>query len=376
MDMHIAQDAPLTGIDVDSLPPAEGEAVLRRQLAAAYRLVDYFGWTELIYGHLTARVPGEQPHFLINPFGLNYDEVTASNLVKIDLDGNNVGESKHPVNYAGFVIHSAVHMAHAARHKVVMHTHTRAGMAVCALKEGLLPISMAATAFHGKLAYHDYEGPSLDLDERGRLLKNLGDNPAMMLRNHGLLTTGRTVPEAFLRLYRLERACQIQVDAGAAGTLNIMGDNLAGKSGADLDGFADTKPARAISNSPPYPQARQGRYVLAALIRGRLSELEQRAQCSRPVDAVEPLDIGDTPAGGRLREIDRDPHGPAQIVERDLMVVLAPSVVTDIERLVISKAWAQMKDRNRASRPCLDFGLRRASGHRPDRAPKKRSGWS
>jgi ribulose-5-phosphate 4-epimerase/fuculose-1-phosphate aldolase len=160
--------------------------------------------------------------------------------VKIDLDGNNVGESRHPVNYAGFVIHSAVHMAHAARHKVVMHTHTRAGMAVCALKEGLLPISMVATSFHGKLAYHDYEGPSLDLDERGRLLKNLGDNPAMMLRNHGLLTTGRTVPEAFLRLYRLERACQIQLDAAAAGTLNIMGDNLAGKSGADLDRFADS----------------------------------------------------------------------------------------------------------------------------------------
>ena len=202
MDMHIAQDVPLTGIDVNSLPPAEGEAILRRQLAAAYRLVDYFGWTEL--------------------------------------DGNNVGKSKYPVNYAGFVIHSAVHMAHQARHKVVMHTHTRAGMAVCALKEGLLPISMVASAFHGKLAYHDYEGPSLDLDERGRLLKNLGDNPAMMLRNHGLLTTGRTVPEAFLRLYRLERACQIQVDAAAAGTLNIMGDNLAGKSGADMDRFAES----------------------------------------------------------------------------------------------------------------------------------------
>ena len=109
MDMHIAQDLPLTGIDVDALPPDEGEAVLRRQLAAAYRLVDYFGWTELIYGHLTARVPGEQPHFLINPFGLNYDEVTASNLVKIDLDGNDVGDSKHPVNYAGFVIHWLSH---------------------------------------------------------------------------------------------------------------------------------------------------------------------------------------------------------------------------------------------------------------------------
>lgn len=239
MDMPIVQDMPLTGVDVHSLPPAEGEAVLRRQLAAAYRLVDHFGWTELIYGHLTARVPGEEPHFLINPYGLNYDEVTASNLVKIDLDGNKVDDSPHPVNYAGFVIHSAIHMAHAARHKVVMHTHTRAGMAVCALKDGLLPVSMVSTAFHGKLSYHDYEGPSLDLDERDRLLKNLGDNQAMMLRNHGLLTTGRSVPEAFLRLYRLERACQIQLDAAAAGALNVMGDNLAAKSGADMDRFSE-----------------------------------------------------------------------------------------------------------------------------------------
>jgi len=239
MDMPITPDLPLTGIDVYSLPSAEGEAVLRRQLAAAYRLVDHFGWTELIYGHLTARVPGDEPHFLINPYGLNYDEVTASNLVKIDLDGNKVDGSPHPVNYAGFVIHSAIHMAHAARHKVVMHTHTRAGMAICALKDGLLPVSMVSTAFHGKLSYHDYEGPSLDLDERDRLLKNLGDHQAMMLRNHGLLTTGRTVPEAFLRLYRLERACQIQLDAAAAGALNVMGDNLAAKSGADMDRFSE-----------------------------------------------------------------------------------------------------------------------------------------
>ena len=119
MDMHIAQDMPLTGIDVYALPPDEGEAVLRRQLAAAYRMVDHFGWTELIYGHLTARVPGEAPHFLINPFGLNYDEVTASNLIKIDVDGNPIGEASHPVNYAGFVIHSAIHMAHQARHRAV-----------------------------------------------------------------------------------------------------------------------------------------------------------------------------------------------------------------------------------------------------------------
>ena len=239
MDMHIAQDLPLTGIDISSLSPAEGEAVLRRQLAAAYRLVDYFGWTELIYGHLTARVPGDKPHFLINLFGLNYDEITASNLVKIDVDGNVIGGSAQPVNYAGFVIHSAVHMAHQSRHRAVMHTHTRAGMAVAATREGLLPISMNATAFHGNLAYHDYEGVSLELDERSRLLKDLGDSTAMMLRNHGLLTTGRSVAEAFQRLYRLERACQVQIDAGAAGTIATMGDNVAGKSRAQLEGFAD-----------------------------------------------------------------------------------------------------------------------------------------
>ena len=248
MDMPIASELPLTGIDVHSLPPADGEWVLRRQLAAAYRLIDHFGWTELIYGHLTARVPGEAPHFLINPYGLNYDEVTASNLVKIDLDGRIVEPSQHPVNYAGFVIHSAVHMAHAERHKVVMHTHTRAGMAVCALKDGLLPVSMVSTAFHGKLSYHDYEGPSLDLDERERLLANLGNNQAMMLRNHGLLTTGRSVPEAFLRLYRLERACQIQLDAAAAGTLNVLGDNLAAKSGADMDRFSEMESAVGIGD--------------------------------------------------------------------------------------------------------------------------------
>jgi ribulose-5-phosphate 4-epimerase/fuculose-1-phosphate aldolase len=240
MDMTIAQDLPLTGIDVYALPPDQGEWVLRRQLAAAYRLVDHFGWTELIYGHLTARVPGEAPHFLINPFGLSYDEVTASNLVKIDVDGKVIGESSHPVNYAGFVIHSAVHMAHQSRHRAVMHTHTRAGMAVAATKEGLLPISMNATAFHGSLAYHDYEGVSLELDERSRLLEDLGDSTAMMLRNHGLLTTGRSVAEAFIRLYRLERACQIQVDAGSAGTISAMGDNVAGKSRAQLDGFGDS----------------------------------------------------------------------------------------------------------------------------------------
>ena len=222
-------------------PWSEAEHDLRVQLAAAYRLVDHFGWTELIYGHLTARVPGSDPHFLINPYGLGYDEVTASNLVKIDTDGNLIGESNYPVNKAGFVIHSAIHMAAGTTNHVVMHTHSRAGMAVAALADGLLPVSMGSTAFFGRLAYHDYEGPSLYLDERERLLASLGDAKAMILRNHGLLTVGRTVPEAFLRLYRLERACQVQLDAAAAGRLLLVPDEVARKSGDDVERFAEVE---------------------------------------------------------------------------------------------------------------------------------------
>lgn len=217
----------------------QAERALRVQLAAAYRMVDHFGWTELIYGHLTVRVPGPDIHFLINPFGLNYDEVTASNLVKIDLDGNVVDGSNHRVNYAGFVIHSAIHMANQAANKCVMHTHTRAGMAVAALKHGLKQISMSSTGFFEDLAYHDYEGPSINLDERERLLANLGGAKAMILRNHGILTVGRGVPEAFSRLYRLERSCQIQIDAAAAGALNIIPDQVAASSKRDLDRFEE-----------------------------------------------------------------------------------------------------------------------------------------
>ena len=224
------------------LDASEAEWELRVQLAAAYRLVDHFGWTELIYGHLTARVPGPDHHFLINPYGLNYDEVTASNLVKIDLEGNAVGESQYGVNHAGFVIHSAIHMAKTDRNRVVMHTHTRAGMAVAALEEGLMPISMTSTQFFGDIAYHDYEGVSLYLDERDRLLDALGDSKAMILRNHGLLTVGRTVPEAFLNLYRLERACQVQIDAQAAGKVRILSGNVATKSREELEHSATDKP--------------------------------------------------------------------------------------------------------------------------------------
>ena len=223
-----------TKTDLYSLPAEEAEQGLRVQLAAAYRMGDYYGWTEQIYGHLTARVPGPEAHFLINPFGLNYDEVTASNLVKINCDGESV-EGDHTVNRAGFVIHSAVHLANTETHKCVMHTPTRAGMAVAAVKGGLQPISMGSTGFYGQLSYHDYEGVSLDTDERERLLDDLGDNSAMILRNHGLLTTGRSVPEAFQRLYRLERSCQVRVDASSSGELNRLTDNVARASADGLN---------------------------------------------------------------------------------------------------------------------------------------------
>ncbi|MGB7181004.1 MAG: class II aldolase/adducin family protein [Burkholderiaceae bacterium] len=231
---------------ITNLPADKAEQELRVQLAAAYRLIDFFGWTELIYGHLTARVPGPDHHFLINPYGLNYDEVTASNLVKIDLNGNVVGHSDFPVSKAGFVIHSAIHMSDDASNQCVMHTHTRAGMAVAALKSGLLPISMTSTRFFDRVAYHSYEGVSLYEGERERLLQSLGNKKAMILRNHGLLTVGRTVPEAFLNLYRLERACQIQLDAAAAGDLQILEATIAEKSAREIDEFSEIESENGV----------------------------------------------------------------------------------------------------------------------------------
>ena len=218
---------------------SQQELSIRIELAAAYRLVDFFGWCELIYGHLTAHVPGPEPHFLINPYGLNYDEVTATNLIKIDINGKMVEASPYAVNEAGFVIHSAVHMMSKENNRVVMHTHSRAGMAIAALEEGLLPISMGATAFFEDIAYHDYEGPSLYIEERERLQESLGDKRVLILRNHGLLTVGRTVAEAFIRLYRLESACQVQLDAGAAGSLRVLNQDLARKSGKDVKRFME-----------------------------------------------------------------------------------------------------------------------------------------
>jgi len=198
--------------------PTQQEQEIRAELAAAYRVAAHLGWSELIYAHITARIPGPEHHFLINPYGLRWDEVTASNLVRIDVEGNPVGESRYPANKAGFIIHSAIHMG-AAHAPWIFHTHTLAGMAVSTQACGLLPIHMYAHNFYESLSYHDYEGPSMRLGERERLVKSLGANSALMLRNHGLLTVGRTMPEAWIRMWRLERACQIQLAAQAGGRL-------------------------------------------------------------------------------------------------------------------------------------------------------------
>jgi ribulose-5-phosphate 4-epimerase/fuculose-1-phosphate aldolase len=195
---------------------SEAEQKLRIELAAAYRVADKLGWSELIYTHISARVPGPEHHFLINPYGLRFDEVTASSLVKIDVDGNPVGNQLYKANKAGFIIHSAIHMARPDAQSV-WHMHTLAGMAVSAQDEGLLPVHMYSHNFWQRVSYHDFEGPSMRLDERTRLVQSLGDkNQAIILRNHGLLTIGRTIPEAFIRFWRLNRSCEIQLAAQAA----------------------------------------------------------------------------------------------------------------------------------------------------------------
>ena len=203
---------------------SEEEWKIRCDLAALYRLVAHFKMTDLIYTHISARVPGPEHHFLINQYGVMFHEMRASDLVKIDLDGNIVAEDglqSRQVNAAGFTIHSAIHMA---RHDLmaVIHTHTAAGIAVSAQKHGLLPISQHALKFYGHLAYHGYEGVALDLDERDRLVQDLGEHRAMILVNHGLLVAGRTIPEAFNNIYYLERACQAQVAALSGGSELIL----------------------------------------------------------------------------------------------------------------------------------------------------------
>ena len=188
------------------------EQQLRIDLAACYRLVDLYGMSDMLLNHISARVPGDEVHFLINPFGVMYDEVTASNLIKVALDGTVISNPnpQYPVNLPGYVIHSAIH---GARHDVgcVLHTHTPAGMAVSALECGLLPLNQTAMRFAGSVAYHDFEGVAVDTDERQRLVEDLGNNDVMILRNHGLLAVGQTVAEAFVNIHRLERACLTQL---------------------------------------------------------------------------------------------------------------------------------------------------------------------
>jgi ribulose-5-phosphate 4-epimerase/fuculose-1-phosphate aldolase len=189
---------------------------VRVDLAAAYRLVAMYGWDDLIFTHISARVPGSEHHFLINPYGMMFEEITASSLVKIDLDGNKVLDSSYEINPAGFTIHSCIH---AAREDVacVVHIHSPNGIAVSAQEDGLLPISQQSLFVLSSLAYHDYEGVALNPDERPRLVKDMGSKAFLMLRNHGLLTVGATTADAFLNMYLLETACMIQVRAQSGG---------------------------------------------------------------------------------------------------------------------------------------------------------------
>lgn len=195
---------------------SEAEWKQRVDLAACYRLVALYGWDDLIFTHISARIDGPEHHFLINPYGLTFDEVTASNLVKIDLTGNKVMDSAYDVNPAGFTIHSAIH-ADREDARCVLHTHSINGIAVSATRQGVLPISQQSTFVLASLGYHDYEGVALRDDEKPRLVKNLGTNTFLMLRNHGLLTVGTSIAEAFVAMYTFESVCMIQVRAAAMG---------------------------------------------------------------------------------------------------------------------------------------------------------------
>ncbi|MGC8535363.1 MAG: class II aldolase/adducin family protein [Rhizomicrobium sp.] len=234
-------NAPLNHASLkDKVSPDEW--ALRVDLAATYRLVALYGWDDMIFTHISARIPGPEHHFLINPYGLLFDEITASSLVKIDMDGNKVVDSPYKVNPAGFTIHSALHMHREDAHCII-HLHTTDGVAVSAQADGLLPLDQHAMLICADLSYHDYEGIALDLDERQRLAKDLGsEHHLMVLRNHGTLALGRSCADAFLRIYYLERACSMQVRAMAGGArLNIpnqgVPEKTAGQGGPAFEGL-------------------------------------------------------------------------------------------------------------------------------------------
>jgi ribulose-5-phosphate 4-epimerase/fuculose-1-phosphate aldolase len=222
MNRAMADVSPLSSVEIPSLEGrvAADEWKVRVDLAAAYRLIAYYGWDDLVFTHLSARIPGPEHHFLLNPYNLMFEEVTASSLVKVDTSGRPVDPSPFITNPAGFTIHSAIHMARADA-QAVIHLHTPHGQAVSAHSDGLLPITQTAMLIRDEVAYHDYEGVAVDLDERERIVADLGDKGAMLLRNHGTLAVGETVGEAFLKIYFLERACEAQILALSAGSGNL-----------------------------------------------------------------------------------------------------------------------------------------------------------
>ena len=218
MNRGIEGLAPISDVAIPSLKDkvSDEEWTIRVDLAAAYRLVAYYGWDDLIFTHLSARIPGPEHHFLLNPYNLMFEEVTASSLVKVDVHGNAVDPTPFVTNPAGFTIHSAIHMAREDAF-AVMHLHTPAGQAVSAHEEGLLPLTQTAMLVRSDLAFHDYEGVATDLDERERLVADLGDKCGMILRNHGTLSVGGNVGECFIKMYFIERACQAQIMALSGG---------------------------------------------------------------------------------------------------------------------------------------------------------------
>lgn len=222
--MSVAHDANISVRDQVS----DEEWTARINLAALYRQIAKLGWDDLVFTHISMRVPGPERHFLINPFGLFFNEITASNLVKIDLSGNKILEGPYPINPAGFVVHSPFQKARDDANCVI-HLHTAYGNAVAAQKDGLLPISQHALSILGDVAYHDYEGIALEAAECERLLADVGDKNLLILRNHGTLTVGRTPEEAYLRMYFLETACKIQILAQAGGNLNMVQPELQAK---------------------------------------------------------------------------------------------------------------------------------------------------
>lgn len=238
-------------------PPVTGtETQLRRELAAVYRLVAHYGMTDLIFTHISARLPGPEPRFLINPYGLLFEEITASSLVVVDLQGQILEPTRYVVNPAGFVIHSAIHGARPDAHSV-LHTHTRAGCAVAATAEGLLPVNQFSLEFYGRIGYHDYEGIALNRAEQSRLVANLGTHPALILRNHGLLTVGDSPRQAFIRMFYLNRACEVQVSAATTGTLQLPSPEVCAYTAKQFTGEAEVD----------YPDTMANDLLWAALLR-------------------------------------------------------------------------------------------------------------